>query len=472
MKLNEASIRLRRWLAGHFTGESIDHRQLISLVLPILIDQMFIFGLALVNTVMISSSGMAAVSAVHMVDSINILLISTFLAIATGGTVVIAQYRGSGNDEMVRKAAASTISAVCLFALVISLLVIVCYKPILNVLFGAADPDVSRLAGIYLVGSGISFFGVALREAVCGVLRGIGKTRVTLALSLIMNVSYVLLNVLFLYVLDLGVFGMAISVVISRYLAAVCALYYMLRLDTSFGFHLRDAFRLNMEMLRKIWYIGFPFASEQLFFNGGKLLTQIFIVGMGTSAVAVNAIAGSIAMVAQIAPIAFSIAIVTVVGQCVGRGNIADARKLTRSFLWLASFAFILMAALIIPLVQPIIGLFQPPNEIRSDIAIIVIVNAIVMIPLWSLSFLLPNALRAAGDSRFTSITAMITMWTVRIVLGYLLGVTLQLGVLGIWTAMQLEWIVRSAFFLWRYKGESWYRHRLVEPASGGTVSR
>src|SRR5665648_625663 len=95
----------------HFSGETLDYRQIISIILPLLIDQAFLVCMNLVNTAMISSSGLAAVSAVNMVDSVNVFLINVFIAVATGGTVVVAQYTGRGNQKMVPKAVAGSVSA-------------------------------------------------------------------------------------------------------------------------------------------------------------------------------------------------------------------------------------------------------------------------------------------------------------------------------------------------------------------------
>ncbi|MCC2684797.1 MAG: Na+-driven multidrug efflux pump, partial [Paenibacillaceae bacterium] len=132
----------RAFLQNYLSGESIDHKQITALFTPLLIDQAFILCLNLVNVAMISSSGVAAVSAVNMIDSINMFLISVFVAVATGGTVVVAQYKGSGNEPMVTKAAANAIMAVFLLSLTISVVVAAFYHPILRVLFGKASEDV------------------------------------------------------------------------------------------------------------------------------------------------------------------------------------------------------------------------------------------------------------------------------------------------------------------------------------------
>ncbi|MGE7056872.1 MATE family efflux transporter, partial [Paenibacillus glucanolyticus] len=159
-------VRLRTQMNGllqrNLSGESMDYRQILALFFPILIDQAFIIGLNLVNTAMISSSGVAAVSAVNMVDSLNIFLINVFVAVATGGTVVVAQYKGSGNALMVSRASAATVTSVAMIALGIALLIIGLHQPVLNLLFGSASPEVLESARIYLIGSSTSFIGIAV----------------------------------------------------------------------------------------------------------------------------------------------------------------------------------------------------------------------------------------------------------------------------------------------------------------------
>nr|WP_081757008.1 MATE family efflux transporter [Gorillibacterium massiliense] len=440
----------------------MDYRQMISLFIPILIDQAFIIGLNLLNTAMISSSGVAAVSAVSTIDSLNVFLINVFVAVATGGTVVVAQYKGSGNDSMVSRAVSSSVTSVSMLSLAIGLLVIALHTPAINLLCGSAAADVVSHANVYLIGSCISYLGIGIVQAVCGAMRGVGKSRVSLMLSLIMNLLYVLLNVVFINFMHMGVLGMTIAINIARYAAALCALIYLFKLDATLHLRFRQLFQVPWFMLKKILFIGLPFAAEQMFFNGGKMLTQVFIVSLGTYAIATNAISGTIAGVFQIPASALSLTIVTVVGQCMGRRNIADARKFIKSFLWLASFSLILMMAILMPLFYPLVSMFNPPREIIDDIFWVVLVNALAQIPLWAISFILPSGLRAAGDSRFTSIASMLTMWLFRVAFGYVLGIVLNMGILGVWIAMNSEWAIRGIIFLKRFKGKKWYEHQLI----------
>lgn len=456
-------LRLRGLLRRHLSGESMDYRQVIAIILPIMVDQAFVFGSNLINTAMISSTGMAAVSAVNMVDSINIFLVSVFVAVSTGGTVVVAQYKGRGNEPMISKSTAGSVTSVFCFAFVISAVFIALHGVWLSLLFGQAAPDVMQNARIYFIGSCLSYCGIALEESVCGALRGVGEARSALSLSLIMNLSYLAFNVLFINGLHMGVLGMAVSLNLSRYLGAFCAVFYLVRINTSLRFNWRDTLHVPFSMVKRILFVGLPFAAEQMFFNGGKIITQILIVGLGTNSIAINAICNAVLGVVQIPAQAFMLSLVTVVGQCMGRRNVEDAKHFIREFLWLSFWSFVLTALLTIPILRFMTPLFHPPAVLLPTITLILAVNAVMQPPFWHISFVLPSALRAAGDSRYTSVVSMLSMWLFRLGVGVLLGIVLKFGIAGFWFAMDAEWSVRGFIFLHRFKGKKWYAHHVID---------
>lgn len=449
-------------LNRYFTGNSMDYKQIFALIIPILVDSAFIVLISILNTAMVSSSGVEAVSAVSMVDSVNIFIVSVFIAISTGGTVIVAQYTGSRNQEQASRAAAQTVSSVTMLSVIICLLVVIFHSPIIGFLFGGADSDVIANAKLFLIGSCISYPFIGIYQGVVGALRGVSETKACLVLSVILNLSYFILNIVFITVLDMGVLGLAISLISARVLGAAASLFYLIRYNHSLRLKLANAIAIHVPLLKKIMFIGIPFAVEQLFFNGGKLLTQTYIVQLGTLPITVNAIGNSLAMLFQVGGTTLSIAIVTVVGQCIGRRDIADARKYIKSFLGLSSLFFVFITAVLLLMFPWLVDLYSPPDVIVPDIFRLILLISIVQPIVWSLSFMLPSALRAAGDSKFTSIASLLTMWVLRVILGYVLGITLQLGVMGVWLAMVAEWAVRGIVFAIRFKGEAWYKHKLI----------
>lgn len=460
------AIRFRhsadRFLERFLSGKSMNYRQIIAIILPLLVDQAFITLLGLLNTAMISSSGAQAVAAVNMIDSINLFLLNVFVAISTGGTVVVAQYKGIGDDKTVSKAAAQAVSMVAVVSFLIGLTVVVLHNPVISLLFGRAEQGVLDNARVYLIGSCISYPFFAIIEAVCGALRGIGETKSSLLLTIITNGTYVLFNVLFINVLHFGVIGLIISLLLSRSIGMVCSLVYIMKFHKTLLLRWKDILRFNIPLMKKILFIGIPFAAEQMFFNGGKLLTQTFIVALGTNAQFVNAISNSLAGVFQIGASACNLAVVTVIGQCIGRRDIADARKFERSFKLLSAAFMILIELMLLPFLDPMIRFFNPPPEIIPVVKLTLLIAGVGYPTIWPSSFITPSALRAAGDSRFTSVASLSTMWLVRVVLGYILGVILPFGIVGVWTAMVIEWFARGVVFRIRLRGDKWYKNQLV----------
>lgn len=449
-------------LNKYFTGNSMDYKQIFSMMIPVFVDSAFIVLISIMNTAMVSSSGVEAVSAVSMVDSVNIFIVSVFIAVATGGTVIVAQYTGNRNQEQASRAAAQSISSIAVLSVIICMLVILFHSPILNFLFGGAETEVIANAKLFLIGSCISYPFIGIYQGVVGALRGVSETKACLALSVILNLSYFILNIVFITILDMGVLGLAISLISARVLGAAASLIYLFKYNHSLRFKLVKAITIQIPLLKKIMFIGLPFAIEQLFFNGGKLLTQTYIVQLGTLPITVNAIGNSLSMLFQVGGTALSVVIVTVVGQCIGRRDIADARMYVKSFLGLSSIFFVFIGAILLLVFPWLIQLYAPPNAIVPDIFRLMLLISIAQPIVWSFSFILPSALRAAGDSKFTSIASLLTMWVLRVILGYLLGVTLQLGVMGVWLAMVTEWAVRGIIFGIRFKGEEWYKHKLI----------
>ncbi|MDD2418428.1 MAG: MATE family efflux transporter, partial [Oscillospiraceae bacterium] len=454
--------RLVVFLDRSLSGETMNFKQIFAIILPLLVDQAFIVLLTLLNTAMVSSSGETAVAAVSMVDSLNVFILSMLIALATGGAVVVAQYMGSGNKQAVSRAAAQAVALVCAVSLVISVLIVGFSNQLLSLLFGGAEKAVLDNARLYLVGSGISYPLLGVIESISGVLRGAGKTKPTLWLSLIKNVSYVLFTLLFLTIFNLGIIGLVTALLISRLLGMVCSILYIRLKNTDFIFRLKDMLKPDYSMLRRVLLLGIPFAVEQMFFNGGKLITQTFIVVLGTNALTVNAISNSLATLPQVGVLACNLAVVTVVGQSVGHGNYKDARKYIRSFLVIGSLSALVLTLLLLPFLPSLIGLFSPVAEIVPDINTIIYMTWFGSAFLWALSFVAPSALRAAGDARFTLIVSLISMWLGRVVLGYILGITLSLGIAGVWIAMIIEWGLRGLVFQIRLHSNKWHNHSVL----------
>lgn len=460
--MKKLSSFINSYMDKKFTTEYLNYKQVIAIIIPVFVEMAFLTMFNVLNTAMISSSGMAAVGAVSSVDSLNLFLRQLFISIATGGSVIIAQYKGINNSRMISKAAAQAISFTTALSLIFSAVIIIFNKDILHLLFGSADPKVMELAVLYLVGSNIANPFIAINSAVNGALRGAARTKETLILTLIQNGFMLVFNLIFITLLGYGVKGLVMSVILSGIIGVTASMVYLIKIDKELNFSFKEAVRFNKSIIKKLLFLGIPFAAENLFFTGGRLIMQTFVVSMGTAAMAINAISNSLMGILQCAGNSMITASITVVGQCIGRREIEDARKYIKSFVSLASITSWIMFVLFMAAFPLLIMIYTPDPEIVPTILIIMGAVGLMQPTIWPHAFIVPSGLRAAGDATFTSVSALLSMWLVRVVTGYILGVVLGFGVMGVWAAMLIEWCSRGLIYTVRLKGDKWYSHRII----------
>ncbi len=461
--LTKARGKLSALIQRNLSGECFSFKSLTVIFLPLLVDQAMVAILNIINSSMVSSSGAEAVSAVNMVDSVNLFMVNFFIAVATGGTVVVAQYMGRYEPKKAGEAAAQAILSCTLCALTIGVLIIVFSEPILNLLFGQAEPKVMENARIYLTGCCISYPAFAVFQAVSGALRGMGDTRSSMMLSIGMNVLVVLFNLVFINGMGLSVLGVTFSLNIARAAAAVAAVVYLLHTKHELQIKPKYFLRFSKSMQKSIMLIGLPSASEQMFFHGGKIITQTFIVSLGTMSMTAYAISMSMTILFQVPGNALNLTIMTVVGQCMGAGNVKEAKKFMHSFIIASLVLSTLVALVMLPFTPLLYQMYSPPDGIAYETFMCLLISVVGVPILWSMAFITPSALRAAGDAKFTSVAAMLSMWIVRVMLGYLLGIVLGYGIIGVVAAMVLEWGVRAVIFTLRKRGTKWYQHKVID---------
>lgn len=435
---------------------------LLKLLWPLFVEQFLLFAVGLADSMMVASVGEAAVSAVSLVDSIVILMINIMAALATGGAVVVGQYLGQKKSDKANEASDQLVLA----ALLLSMLIIACMyvfkNSIMTLVFGEIDADVRHYCDVYylIVTASIPFIGVY--NACAALFRNIGKSNVTMRISILMNLINVSGNAILIFGFGCGVEGVAIPTLVSRIFAAV-AIYILLR-NPNLQVHIskKPVLKPAWGYIKNILRIGVPNGVENSMFQLGKLILLSMIATFGTSAIAANAVGNAIAMVGCLTGMAMNLAVVPVISRCVGAGDYQQARFYTHKLMkWTYGALFVssIVVWLCLPLLLKIYGLSDDTAEMAFEI---LTVNCFSAICIWPLSFTLPNILRAAGDVTFTMIVCVVSMWIFRIFCSYALGVWLDMGLMGVWVAMIIDWFVRSIFFIARYKSGKWKKGAVV----------
>ncbi len=436
------------------------------LIIPLILEQLLAMTVGLAAVVMITRVGESAVSGVSLVDSLSILVISILAALCTGGAVVCAQYIGRSEPENARVSARHLLYISLIFSLVVAAVLLSAPRFFIRLIFGSIDADVLESARIYLIFSAISFPFLALYNSCAALFRAMGNSRISLYVSLVMNVINISGNVLMIYGLGWGVLGAGISTALSRAVAAVIIL--LLIRSKSNVIYLRNFFPVRFEkrMVRSILSIGVPNGLENGMFSFGKLLVQTLVAGLGTSAIAANAIIGSIFNITVVPGMGMSLAVLTVVGQCVGAGDYRQAMAYTKKLMFVTYAAMIAINLPALVFAHTIVGWFHLSSEASATALQVLPVLATFCCLIWPISFAFPNTLRAAGDARFTMMVSTGSMWAVRFGLSYLLVMVFHLGVAGVWYGMIADWFVRSTLFILRYRSGRWKTKTVIhEPA-------
>ncbi|TDT61112.1 MATE family efflux transporter [Fonticella tunisiensis] len=445
----------------------------LKLTVPILVEQMFVMSMGTINTMMAGHIGKEAVSAIGMVDSINNIFIAFFSALAVGGTVVVAQYTGQRNVKKANEATKQALYSSLAISLAITIITWVFREPLISILYGSAEKEVINDAFIYLAITLLTYPAISISLVANGVLRGAGDSKTPMTITIVMNIMNVILSYLLIYGINiknnfiniyikgLGIEGAALGIAAARTIGALIVMLVLLRGSASLKLKGIFKFKMDKELLKSIFGIGVPASVESLLFNGGKLITQIYIVGMGTVSIASNAIAGSIISMLNIPGNALSIAATALVGQYMGRGNTEESGRVLSYMTKLSTICLAIIGVLSVPFANQIAMLYNKNADIVQLTADIIRINAIFM-PLWSVSFVLPAGLKGAGDATYTMVTAVIGMWLFRITLGYFLGIPLKLGLIGVWMGMYIDWLVRGILYYKRLKNGKWKDHVVI----------
>jgi len=433
------------------------NQRLIKLIIPLVVEQGLTILVGMADGIMVSSVGEAAISGVSLVDMINAVILVLFAALATGGSVVTSQFLGARNMEKAQRSVGQLILMAVALGVVTMVPCILFDQQLLKLCFGAIEPDVMEAGLQYLRITALSFPFIALYNAGAAIYRSMGNSKVSMQASMLMNVINVAGNAFCIFVLKWGVVGVAVPTLISRMAAGIYMMILCARPDLSLRPTKQGLTTIDQKMMGSILRIGIPSACENCFFSLGRLIVASMITLFGTSQVSANAVAGNIDRLGIIIGQSMGLAMVTVVGQCVGARDTEQATYYTKKLLGWTYLAQGITNALIVIFVGNLVDFYSAlAPETRALAMRLSTIHASLAILFWPVSFVLPNALRAANDVKFTMWVGIGSMLACRIIGSWVLCVHFGWGATGVWIAMVTDWVCRTSFFLPRYLGGKW----------------
>ena len=438
-------------------------QQLIALLLPLIAEQALSVTIGLADTLMVSSVGEAAVSGVSLVDSFNTLMIQIMSALATGGAVVTSQYIGRQEPRDARNAAAQILFILSSFSLLVAAVVVVGRHAILQGIFGSIDADVMHYAETYFLLSALSYPFIGLYNAGAALFRAQGNSKISMLSSLVMNVVNIGGNAVLIYGFGMGVMGAALASLVSRAIACAVVLYLLQKPDCALRVDSLRAMAPNGGLIRRILRVGIPAGIENGMFQIGKLSVASLTSTLGTAAIAANAVANTTSTFLNIPANAVSMAVLTVVGQCLGAGEKEQAVWYARRLLLVAYCgAWVMNLSGFFFADRWALSWFNLSPEASAMALEVMMWFNIVSLFFWPSSFTLPNILRAAGDASFTMTVSIVSMWVFRVGFCYLWVLKMGGGLLSIWMGMYLDWVFRSLCFAVRFVRGRWLEKTVI----------
>ena len=440
------------------------NRLICSLLIPVVLEQLLNSIMGTADTMMVSNVGSAAISAVSLVDSINVLVIQAFSALAAGGAIVCAQYIGQKNKEKANESARQVLFIITAISVAVSLICLVFQKPLLRLIFGSVEPAVMSASETYFFYTALSFPFIAAYDSAASIFRAQDNTKGPMIISMISNVMNIAGNAVMIWVFHMGVAGAALSTLISRIFCAVVVIIQLRKEREGQKIVVRDYFKIRPDwsMIRRILGLGIPSGVENSMFQLGKLAIQSTVSTLGTAAIAAQAMTNILENLNGIAAIGVGVGLMTIVGQCLGAGRQDEAVYYIKKLCVIAEVIIIISCLGVFALTKPITILGGMEKE-SADMCFHMVMWITIVKPLvWIMAFIPGYGLRAAGDVKFSMIVSCCTMWACRFCLCVFLIRVMGFGPMGVWIGMFADWTLRGIIFTWRFHSRKWLQHKVI----------
>jgi putative MATE family efflux protein len=433
---------------------SANHAQIrkavITLALPVTVSSLLQRTEGIIAVFLVGGLGATSIAAVGLGQLLAFIGTTLASGLSVGANVVVAQLWGARRQRDASEAMIHVLAVGGLVSLLLVTLGLTCNRPGMRML--GAEESVIELAGPY---SDIIFVVMPLTlllHVLTAILQGTGDTRTPMYAMITVNLLHVVAAYPLIYgygpVPPLGLSGAAIAVGLAESVGVIILLSRLRPL-------LNPPPRMRLDLVSSLWQVGAPVSGERVLQQAGILLYTKLVLLYGTVSYAAHQVGLSIEAFSFLPGYGFAVAAATMVGQSIGAGEYQRAKREN----WEANrMAALVMAAM------GLVFFFFPYVLLRAftdDEAVITLgttflkIVALLQVPL-ALTMVLAGSLRGAGDTRFIMWATMAGMWGIRVPLAFIAAFWLKMDLWYVWSAMVVDWTVRMALLLWRYRSERW----------------
>ena len=431
-------------------------KEVNKIVYPLIGQQLLAIVVGIVDSLMVSSAGEAAISGVGLIGVLHTLLLYLFSAFCTGGSILLSLSFGEKNVKKSENVTMQLIWSSCGVAVIVTLISVMFRSPLLNLIYGKTDPEVMKNAKEYFLYLALGYPFLAVSNAGYAIFRSMGNTKISLNNSIMINVINIIGNAVLIYGFKMGAKGAAIATSFSW---AVSSVTMMLRLrDRRNLLYIDNIFKWkpDFKMIKNICSVGIPNGIENSMFQFGKLITQSLIATFAISQITANSVSSTIVNMQYGIGTAMGASIITIVGRCVGAQEKQQAKDYAKKLMKMTYVMTIGVSLFICVFAKPITQLYNLSGETAGETIKLLVTHSICAAVIWPSAFTLPSVFRSASDVKYTMVISVISMWTFRVLFSYIFGGYMGMGVLGVWIAMYCDWVFRAGLFIVRYIKGTW----------------
>lgn len=441
---------------------SPDRRTLLRLTWPIFIELVLQMLMGNVDQIMISHYSDTAVAAVGNANQILNFLILTFNVLCTASIILITQYRGAGDKKRAEQVYSVAFFTNLLISAAISLFIFLFNKPVFRLM--QVPADVLPQSSLYIIITGGFIFLQAMSLTFSAFLRSNAFMVQSMIASIAINLVNIVGNAMLINgigpVPALGVAGVAISTTVSRAIG-VLVLYRMFRKYVGGHISIRALRPFPRDLLKKLLGIGLPSAGENFAYSLSQITILSFINLFGTAVITTKVYASMLAMVSYIFASAITQATQVIIGHLLGARRVDETHRQVMSTLRASMLISFLASLTLCVFARPLFSMFTDNAEV------IALGQKIMFIELFleqgrAVNICFVRCLQTAGDIRFPVTIGILSTWIVAVGLSWVLGVGLQLGIVGIWCAMATDECLRAVLFILRWRAGGWRSKNLI----------
>lgn len=448
-------------MAFAMVREKAFYKQLLTISVPIALQNLISFGMSMMDTVMLGSLGEKQISASSIANQPYFIFTVFLFGLASGASVLTAQYWGKKDTAAISRVLAISLRASVIFSLVFGFVVLIFPEFVMSLY--TPDAEVIKLGAQFLRIIGFSYILSAISTTYLYILRSVENVKLPLTINFTSFVVNVILNWVLIFgkfgIPAMGIRGSATATLTARSVELVLALIYAFRFDKKLKIKLSTFLSIDKLLLKDFIHYSTPVVVNETLWATGASLQSVIVGHISSQVVAANSIAGVVQRLAMVAIMGVANFSAIAVGKQIGAGNAKKAKAYASTMLILSVIIGAVSSAFILSIRGPFLSIYSVDALTKSYSSSIMAVYAISTFFACINYTIIIGVLRGGGDTRFAMFTDLMTMWFIGLPLGFTAGLILKLPIPFVFLLMTMDEPVKAVVGFIRFKSGKWLKN-------------